>query len=157
MIFSTRRVNQKLQGGVKFKRQDGREGGFTLIELLVVLAILGMLVALVTPQVLKYLGRAKTDATRIQIENISGALDLFRLDVGRYPTQVEGLHALVEGPAGLSVWNGPYIKQKGVPSDAWGHPFNYKAPGDHGEFDLYSLGADGAPGGTGENQDVTNW
>jgi general secretion pathway protein G len=157
MIFSTRRAEQKLQGGVKLKRQDGREGGFTLIELLVVLAILGMLVALVTPQVLKYLGRAKTDATRIQIENISGALDLFRLDVGRYPTQVEGLQALVEGPAGLSVWNGPYIKQKGVPADAWGHPFNYKAPGDHGEFDLYSLGADGAPGGTGENQDVTNW
>jgi general secretion pathway protein G len=152
MIFSKSGAVRKLQ-----QRAESREGGFTLIELLVVLAILGMLVALVTPQLLKYLGRAKTDATRIQIEEIAGALDLFRLDVGRYPTQVEGLQALVEGPVGLSVWNGPYLKQKGIPLDSWGHAFNYKAPGDHGEFDLYSLGADGAPGGSGENQDVTNW
>jgi general secretion pathway protein G len=157
MIFSKGQAEQKLQRRAKLKRQDDREFGFTLIELLVVLAILGMLVALVTPQVLKYLGRAKTDTTRIQIENISGALDLFRLDVGRYPTQVEGLQALVEAPAGLSVWNGPYLKQKGIPLDPWGHAFNYKAPGGHGDFDLYSLGADGVPGGTGENQDVTNW
>jgi len=131
--------------------------GFTLIELLVVLAILGMIVAFVTPQVLKYLGRAKTDAAHIQIENLAGALDLFRLDVGRYPTQTEGLEALVEHPSGLNSWNGPYLKQKSIPADPWARAYVYKIPGDHGDYDLYSLGADGAPGGTGENQDVTNW
>jgi general secretion pathway protein G len=157
MIFSRGPSEKPPQQSSTINQKHYRESGFTLIELLVVLAILGMLVAMVTPQVLKYLGRAKTDSARIQIENISGALDLFRLDVGRYPNQSEGLRALVEGPAGLSVWNGPYLKQKGIPLDPWGHAFNYKAPGDHGEFDLYSLGADGAPGGTGENQDVTNW
>jgi len=133
------------------------EGGFTLIELLVVLAILGMIVAFVTPQVLKYLGRAKTDAAHIQIENLGAALDLFRLDVGRYPTQSEGLDALIVRPTGLDVWNGPYLKQKAVPLDPWNRAYLYKIPGDHGEYDLYSLGADGVPGGTGENQDVTNW
>ncbi len=135
----------------------GVEDGFTLIELLVVLVILGMIVAFVTPQVLHYLSRAKSDSAHIQIENIAGALDLYRLDVGRYPTQNEGLAALVERPAGLSSWNGPYIKQKAVPLDPWGHAYIYKIPGDHGEYDLYSLGADDAPGGSGENQDVTNW
>jgi general secretion pathway protein G len=138
------------------QRADG-QSGFTLIELLVVLAILGMIVAFVTPQVLKYLGRAKTDAAHIQIENIAGALDLYRLDVGRYPTQAEGLSALVERPVGLDAWNGPYLKQKSVPPDPWSRPYIYKIPGDHGEYDLYTLGADGVPGGTGENQDVTNW
>ena len=134
-----------------------RQSGFTLIELLVVLAILGMIVAFVTPQVLKYLGRAKSDSAHIQIENIAGALDLFRLDVGRYPNQTEGLQALVEAPVGLNSWNGPYLKQKSIPPDPWNRPYIYKIPGDHGEYDLYTLGADGVPGGTGENQDVTNW
>jgi len=133
------------------------ERGFTLIELLVVLAILGMIVAFVTPQVLKYLGRAKTDSAHIQIENLAGALDLYRLDMGRYPTQTEGLQALIESPPGAGAWNGPYLKQKSIPADPWNRPFIYKMPGDHGDFDLYTLGADGAPGGTGENQDVTNW
>jgi len=133
------------------------QSGFTLIELLVVLAILGMIVAFVTPQVLKYLGRAKTDAAHIQIENIAGALDLYRLDVGRYPTQTEGLQALVEHPAGLDAWNGPYLKQHAVPPDPWGRPYLYKIPGDHGEYDLFTYGAAGVPGGTGENQSVTNW
>jgi general secretion pathway protein G len=136
---------------------SGGESGFTLIELLVVLAILGMIVAFVTPQVLKYLGRAKTDAAHIQIENMAGALDLFRLDNGRYPSSAEGLQALIEAPVGLNSWNGPYLKQKAIPLDPWNRPYNYKSPGDHGEYDLYTLGADGVPGGTGENQDVTNW
>ena len=134
-----------------------REAGFTLIELLVVLAILGLVVALVTPQVLKYLGRAKTDAAHIQIENLAGALDLFKLDVTRYPTQQEGLQALIEPPPGLTSWNGPYLKQKKIPLDPWNRPYNYRFPGEHGEYDLYTFGADNAPGGTGENQDVTNW
>lgn len=158
MIASVRRKYQascaRLQRAMRDPRQ---QSGFTLIELLVVLAILGMIVAFVTPQVLKYLGRAKTDSAHIQIENIAGALDLFRLDNGRYPNQTEGLEALIEAPVGLSTWNGPYLKQKAIPLDPWNRPYIYKIPGDHGEYDLYSLGADGTPGGTGENQDVTNW
>jgi general secretion pathway protein G len=134
-----------------------RDAGFTLIELLVVLAILGLIVALVTPQVLKYLARAKTDAAHIQIENLAGALDLYKLDMQRYPTQSEGLQALVEAPSDPTGWNGPYLKQKKVPLDPWGRPYNYRIPGEHGEYDLYTLGASNTPGGTGENQAVTNW
>jgi general secretion pathway protein G len=133
------------------------EDGFTLVELLVVLAILGMIIGLVTPQVLKYLGRAKTDTARIEIQTLGNALDLFRLDLQRYPTQQEGLQALIEPPPGAAQWQGPYLKQKKVPLDPWGRPYLYRAPGEHGEYDLYTLGADNALGGTGENQDVTNW
>jgi general secretion pathway protein G len=133
------------------------EHGFTLIELLVVLAILGLLIGLVAPQVVKYLGRARTDAARVQIQNIAGALDLYRLDMRRYPTQQEGLQALVEAPTSMASWNGPYLQQKKVPVDPWSHPYVYRIPGEHSEYDLYSLGADNAPGGAGENQDVTNW
>jgi general secretion pathway protein G len=133
------------------------EGGFTLVELLVVLAILGLIVALVTPQVLKYLGRAKTDTARIEIQSLANALDLYRLDLARYPTQQEGLQALIAQPPGAAQWNGPYLKHKKLPADPWGRSYNYRIPGEHGEYDLYSLGADNAVGGTGENQDVTNW
>ena len=139
------------------RAHSGAAAGFTLIELLVVLAILGLLVGLVTPQVMKYLGRARTDAARTDIRNIESALDLFRLDLARYPSQQEGLAALVEKPAGLDRWQGPYIKQRTVPTDPWGHPYIYQIPGSHGEYDLYTLGRDNAPGGTGEDQDVTNW
>jgi general secretion pathway protein G len=139
--------------------REGRVGerGFTLVELLVVLAILGIIVALVTPAALHYLARAKTEAARIQIESLGSALDLYRLDVNRYPTEQEGLQALVQAPPGVSSWNGPYIKQKAVPMDPWGRPYHYKIPGDHGEYDLYTLGAADAPGGIGENQTVGNW
>jgi general secretion pathway protein G len=143
----------------KFSRESitGRDSGFTLVELLVVLAILGMIVALVTPQVLKYLGRAKTDTARIEIQTLGNALDLYRLDIQRYPSQQEGLQALVEAPPGAQNWNGPYLKQKKIPVDPWGRPYLYRLPGEHGEYDLYTLGADNALGGTGENQDVGNW
>jgi general secretion pathway protein G len=137
--------------------QHSGESGFTLIELLVVLAILGLLIGLVAPQVMKYLGRARGDAARIEIQNLAGALDLYRLDMRRYPTQQEGLQALVEMPSGTVGWNGPYLQQKKVPADPWGRPYVYRMPGEHGEYDLYTLGADNAPGGTGENQDATNW
>jgi general secretion pathway protein G len=138
-------------------RRPTAQAGFSLIELLVVLAILGLLIGIVAPPVIHFFGRGKTDVTKIQIRDLDLALDLYRLDLGRYPTQSEGLQALVEKPPGLDRWRGPYLKQKSLPADPWGHAYHYRIPGEHGEYDLYSLGADDAPGGTGENQDVVNW
>lgn len=134
-------------------RRTGTEG-FTLIEMLVVLGIMGMVMALVAPQVIQYLGRAKTDTARAEIHNLELALDLFRLDVGRYPTQQEGLRALVQSVAGAPGWKGPYLKTRSVPNDPWGRPYVYRGPGAQSAYDLYSLGADNAIGGSGENQDV---
>lgn len=140
------------------KRNDlPRARGFTLIELLVVLVILGLLAGLVGPQVIKYLGGANTKTAKLQIEDFSTALDAFRLDMGRYPTSAEGLTALVVQPSGATRWNGPYLRKNIIPKDPWGNEYQYRAPGQHGAFDLYSLGADNAEGGDGENQDVMSW
>lgn len=133
------------------------QAGFSLIELLVVLAILGLLIGLVAPPIIRYFGRAKTDVAKVQIHDLETALDLYRLDLGRYPTQSEGIKALAEKPPGVDRWQGPYLKQGSVPTDPWGHAYHYRIPGEHGDYDLYSLGADDAPGGTGENQDIVNW
>jgi general secretion pathway protein G len=134
-----------------------RSRGFTLIELLVVLVILGLLAGLVGPQVIKYLGSANTKTAKLQIEDFSTALDAFRLDMGRYPTTAEGLQALVVQPSGATRWNGPYLRKNIIPKDPWGNDYQYRAPGQHGYFDLYSLGADNVEGGDGENQDVVSW
>jgi general secretion pathway protein G len=131
--------------------------GFSLIELLVVLVILGLLAGLVGPNVLKWIGSANTDTARTQIEQLSGALDLYRLEVGRYPNSSEGLEALVAQPSGVDRWNGPYLQKNSVPKDPWGNEYQYRAPGENGPFDLFSLGADGVDGGDGENQDVASW
>lgn len=142
------------------KRQNRlrRSRGFTLIELLVVLVILGLLPGLVGPQVMKYLGGANTKTAKLQIEDFSTALDAFRLDMGRYPNTAEGLNALIAAPGSASRWNGPYLRKNIIPKDPWGHDYQYRAPGQHGgAFDLYSLGADNAEGGDGENQDVVSW
>jgi len=135
-----------------------RAEGFTLLEILVVLVILGLVAAVVAgPQIFKYLGTAKTEAAKVQLERIAGALDLYRLEVGHYPSEEEGLSALIEEPAGATSWNGPYLKKKEILLDPWGRPLLYVIPGDHGEYDLYTLGADNAEGGEGEDRDVTNW
>jgi len=106
---------------------------------------------------MKYLARARTQSAALQIHDLTAALDLYRLDVGRYPSQDEGLNSLVEAPPTVASWNGPYVKKREMLNDPWGHPYNYRIPGEHGEYDLYSLGADNAVGGEGENQDVTTW
>ena len=134
-----------------------RARGFTLIELLVVLVILGLLGSIVGPRVMKYLSKAKTDSARLQIQDFAATLDHYKLELGRYPTTDEGLKALVEQPSNAEGWNGPYLKKKEVPKDPWGNEFSYRFPGQHGEFDVYSLGADNAEGGDGENKDVASW
>lgn len=141
------------------KRNDiGRlQQGFTLIELLVVLVILGLLASLAGPRVMSYLGGAKSDSAHLQIEEFGATLDLFKLETGRYPSTQEGLQALVQAPSGLVGWNGPYLKKKTVPKDPWGNEYRYASPGQHGAYDLSSLGADNREGGDGENKDQTNW
>ena len=135
--------------------QRARARGFTLIELLVVLAILAMLAGLVGPRVLGMLGGAKSKTAAVQIADIEKGLDLFKLDVGRYPTTEEGLAALATKPASADGWSGPYLKG-GIPSDPWNHPYKYANPGAGGGIDIISLGADGAPGGEGEDADIHN-
>jgi general secretion pathway protein G len=131
--------------------------GFTLIELLVVLAIIGLLAGLVGPQVMRQFTEAKPKAARAQLEELSSALDMYKLDVGRYPSGDEGLQALIEQPGSAKYWNGPYLRKKKVPQDPWNNPYHYVAPGQHGKFDLFSLGADNAEGGEGEDQDIVGW
>jgi general secretion pathway protein G len=132
------------------------ERGFTLIELLVVIIVLGLLVGLVGPRLFGRVGQSKQAAARAQIELFGAALDQYRLDVGSYPTGAQGLDALQRNP-NVANWNGPYLK-KAVPKDPWGNPYKYRCcPGQYGEYDLWSEGADGAPGGEGENADVTSW
>jgi general secretion pathway protein G len=131
--------------------------GFTLVELLVVLAILGLLAGLVGPQVMKFLGSSKTKTAALQIEDLGATLDLYRLEVGRYPNTSEGLSALVSDPGNAPNWNGPYLKKGEVPKDPWGNEYQYRAPGQNGPYDIWSLGSDGQEGGEGEAQDLRSW
>ena len=140
------------------RKQPGkRQHGFTLIELLVVLVILGLLASLAGPKVISYLGGAKSDSAKLQIEEFGASLDLFKLETGRYPTTQEGLQALVQAPPGISGWNGPYLKKKMVPKDPWGNEYHYVSPGQHGSYDISSLGADNKEGGEGEDKDINSW
>lgn len=137
--------------------KDG-ETGYTLSEMLVVLAILALLMAIVTPQVIGYLDRAKVRAARVQVQSLATTLDLFYFDEGRYPTTEEGLEALVRAPEGATNWAGPYVRGDEQITDPWGRTYRYENPSAHGgAFDLYTLGGDDREGGNGSNQDITNW
>ena len=137
-------------------RSSGRVSGFTLIELLVVLAIISLLAGLVGPSVLNQLGGAKTKTAKIQIKDLEQALEMYKLDVGRYPATGDGLEALVQKPGNADGWNGPYLKS-GVPQDPWKNDYKYAYPGERAEVEIFSLGQDDAVGGDGEDSDVGNW
>ena len=130
-----------------------RNLGFTLLELLVVIVIIGLLAGYVAPRYFSQVGKSEIQVAKAQIESLDKALDQFRLDVRRYPSAEEGLDALLVKPASLANWGGPYLK-KAVPSDPWGRPYVYRTPGTKGEFDLFSYGRDGKPGGAGEDADI---
>lgn len=131
-----------------------RQAGMTLVELLVVLVILGLIAGLVGPRVLDQLGGAKSKTAAVQINDLEQGMELYKLDVGRFPSEQEGLKALVEKPASAPGWNGPYLKERSVPKDPWGNPYLYEYPDENGDLQIYSLGADGAEGGEGENADI---
>ena len=138
----------------KLKRNVSR--GMTLIEILVVLVLIGIVLGIVGGNFIGKGEKAKADAARIEIGQISQALDLFKLELGRYPTQQEGLQALVAAPAGLAGWNGPYWKSGTVPKDPWKNEYRYIAPGSKGPYEIVSLGADGKEGGEGPDKDISS-
>jgi general secretion pathway protein G len=142
--------------GADRRTDGGRASGFTLLELLVVIVVIGLLTGLVAPRYFDQIGKSNTKIARAQIDSFEKALDQYRLDVGAYPTAEQGLQALFVRPESVEKWQGPYLK-KPAPADPWGRPYRYKYPGERGDYDLVSLGADGQPGGTGENVDVSNW
>ncbi|TPQ36300.1 type II secretion system protein GspG [Bradyrhizobium guangdongense] len=137
------------------RRRRNGESGFTLVEILVVITIIGLIMALVGPRVLNYLGESKAKAAKIQIESFSSALDLYYLDIGRYPTTNEGLAALTRGN-NLPGWNGPYLRGGMVPNDPWGHGYVYRSPGERSPYDIISLGSDGQEGGSGTAADIAS-
>ncbi|MDP2027472.1 type II secretion system major pseudopilin GspG [Sulfuriferula sp.] len=138
------------------KQNQPAQRGFTLLELLVVMVIIGLLVGYVGPKYFAQIGKSEVKAAKSQIDSLGKALDQYRLDTGHYPSTEQGLNALVTKPANEPKWDGPYLA-KALPPDPWGRPYLYKNPGEHGDYDLLSLGKDGQAGGTGENADVTNW
>lgn len=142
---------------MKIRKTPPIRNGFTLLELVVVLAILGLLAAIVGPQVIKYLGSSRSETAAVQVKNVDAALKLLRLDAGRYPSAQEGLQALVTQPPGMADWRGPYLPNASALTDPWGNPYRYAVPGKHSEVDVYTLGSDNAEGGSGESKDRGNW
>jgi general secretion pathway protein G len=134
-----------------------RVSGMTLIEILVVLVLIGIVLGVVGGNFIGRGEKAKADAAKIEIGQIGQALDLYKLEIGRYPSSQEGLQALVSAPPGVNNWNGPYWKKTSIPKDPWGNEYKYMAPGQHGPYDIISLGADGKEGGEGPDKDVTSW
>lgn len=130
--------------------------GFTLLELLVVMVILGLLAGYVGPKYFSQVGKSEVKVARAQIDAFDKALDQYRLDTGHYPSTAQGMNALSTKPANEAKWDGPYLK-KAVPPDPWGNAYQYRQPGEHGEYDLFSYGKDGQAGGSGQAADITNW
>ncbi len=147
----------RLLDKIKVRRaeRDG-EGGFTLVELLVVLVILSLIMGLVGPRVLSYLTDARVRSARLQIDSLAAALDLFYLDTGRYPSEQEGLKALIARAPSVDNWNGPYLQQSELPQDPWGNPYEYHVPGEKKPYAIVSLGSDGRQGGTDDASDIVN-
>src|SRR5580692_1206689 len=135
-------------------RQTGQQG-FTLVEMLVVITIIGLIMGLIGPRVLNYLSESKVKAAKIQLQSFAGALDLFYLDAGRFPSTSEGLTALVRQTPGVAAWNGPYLKGGNVPKDPWNNGYIYRSPGEHGPYDIISYGSDGQEGGSGVAADIS--
>ncbi len=138
------------------RRNSSGEAGFTLVELLVVLVILVLLASIIGPRVIGYLGSSRTKTAKVQIESLVTSLELFHIDIGRYPATNEGLEVLVKPSTKLAGWSGPYITKGSIPLDPWGQPYRYESPGKKGSFDLYTLGRDGKEGGSDEDSDVWN-
>ena len=143
-------MNQRLRCAPRIQH------GFTLLELLVVLVVLGLLAGIVAPKYFAQLGRSEVKVAKAQIEGLGKALDLYRLEVGHYPSTEQGLQALVTAPSDVTRWTGPYLQKK-LPQDPWGRNYTYRYPGENGEYDLLSMGKDGQPGGDGENAEITSW
>src|SRR5450755_1802252 len=142
------------RAGEMCRRQTDQQG-FTLVEMLVVITIIGLIMSLIGPRVLNYLSESKVKAAKIQLQSFASALDLFYLDAGRFPSTAEGLAALVQRTPGVTAWNGPYLKGGNVPTDPWSHAYMYRAPGEHGPYDIVSYGSDGQEGGGGVAADLS--
>ncbi len=139
------------------KQREKSNSGFTLIELLIVMVIIGLLAAFILPKFIGRVGESKQTAAKAQIGLLSTALDVYKLDTGKYPTQGTGLEALINKSDESKNWKGPYLKKEKIPKDPWGTEYIYRHPGEHGDFDIISYGADGSEGGTDENGDVVSW
>jgi len=155
MTKSMERIRRSFAGSAERNRRDLGQQGFTLVEMLVVITIIGLIMGLIGPRVLNYLSESKVKAAKIQLQSFSSALDLFYLDAGRFPSTAEGLTALVQRTPGVAAWNGPYLKGGNVPNDPWNHPYVYRAPGEHGPYDIISYGSDGQEGGSGLGADIS--
>jgi general secretion pathway protein G len=155
MIKSLERIRRSFARNAERNRQDLGQQGFTLVEMLVVITIIGLIMGLIGPRVLNYLGESKVKAAKIQLQSFSSALDLFYLDAGRFPSTSEGLTALVQRTPGVAAWNGPYLKGGNVPNDPWNHAYLYRAPGERGPYDIMSYGSDGQEGGSGLAADIS--
>ena len=132
----------------------GSKSGFSLIEMLVALAILALIAGIAGPRAIAFLSRSKTKTAELQIQELGTALELYYLDIGRYPSEADGLNALVSAPSSANQWSGPYLENAASLSDPWDRPYLYRSPGTKGDYDIYSLGRDGAKGGSGEDRDI---
>lgn len=148
-------ISQKVPALPRNRRVS--EAGFTLLELLIVLAIIALITTMAAPRIIGYLGKAKSGTAQAQIESLSTSLELHFLDIGSYPDEQDGLESLMTNVGSDDRWNGPYLKKRSGLSDPWERHYGYRFPGEHGEFDIFSLGRDGAEGGEGEDADIVNW